>query len=237
MIARVISNRAFPVLRLLPFVEHPLDFFRNLSRVPSVELVDLVVPHVGDRRALRDAPTHLPAHTGGGREHLMAPGVPYRHGAVVRKSAEGRRSTVQQIVHAGAAILRVATQLGVPLPNRHRDDTGADSRIDIRRHRDRTVRRRNLHHVAIHDPVFFSRFRADLNPRTPRDLGDWIGKLLEPSPIGRTPVVKDRRRIGHQRQLAGRSTTLPHVERQLPHAAIQASGSRAWSLVHSSSLK
>ena len=139
------------------------------------------------------------------------------------QAAELGGLAAQQVVDVGTATLSVSTQLGMALPERHGHYVPAHSRIEKGGSHRRSSSGRYLNEITLDNPVFRSRRGMDFHPRTPCDLGNRVGQLLQPWPACPPAVKENRRWIGNECQIA-RPRLLdagPWDEAQLAYVAVQ----------------
>ena len=113
------------------------------------------------------------------------------------RSVVGRRRQQGQRVHAAA--LGPAAVVLVALAGGDGDGVLADAAVDVDGRLERAVWRADRHHVAGSHADALGGGRVHLDPGIPDDLGDRVGQLLQPGPVGAASVVQVGRRVDEER--------------------------------------
>ncbi len=114
----------------------------------------------------------------------------------------GRRSRrPHEVERCGPAIFGIAAVCGVAKAKRHRDGLVVETRIRIRGQFHRSGVGNHTDYLAPPDVEPARGLERDLGPRMPGDLGDRVGVLEQPGPVGAATVVEEHVRECHEREL------------------------------------
>src|SRR5262245_51854985 len=90
----------------------------------------------------------------------------------------------------------------VSLAERNRDRVLVNAEVREHRRADRAVRRLHVDEIAALESEPLRGLGMHLDPRTPRDLRDRIGKLLKPRLVRAAAVAEERGRIRDEEEVA-----------------------------------